>query len=103
MRSASPWSATCSSRVVVFPAKRCLMTPLDSPMRSIVPAAMASPPTGLTSWYLSEDEPEFITSTEPCAPYAEYGLVRSCSGRTVMRMLRSCWTGRSTLPVPGWP
>ncbi len=85
MRSAYPSSATGSSHVVVFPANRCLMIPDSSPMRSIVPAAIASPPTGLTSWYLSEDNPEFMTSTDPVRAVRAVGVGALALGRIVMR------------------
>ena len=37
----------------------CLTVPVASPMRSTMPPASASPDAGSTSWYFSEEDPEF--------------------------------------------
>src|ERR1700722_12003433 len=54
-RRAASWSATGDD---------------SSPIRSTRPAARDSPEAGSTSWYLSDDEPELITSTNESVMYA---------------------------------
>ena len=85
---AAPWSADRSRARVVVAGVRCWTTRSASPIRSTSPRRDApSPPSGSTSWYLSDDEPELTTRTRPIARGIAHAVAVPAA---------------STCPAPGW-